>query len=761
MEQIPDFIAAEDVDGVRFSWNAIPQSKLDANRLGIPIGAIYTPLKQRDDIQYIDSNPVVCKQPCGGVLNPFSTVNPNGTWVCPICSKYNPLPPSHQGRYLPELDPQNTTVEYILSQKNINPPIFLYVIDLCLSTEDFEALKEQILLSLNYLPPNALVGILTFGKNVEIYEINSIDVTKTYAFNGQKEYTADKISQVLGFVSRDLKNPQLAGNVNSLRFLKNPNEAEYVLSLILENLSKDEWLFKSNQRSLRSTGAALHIAQQFLAEAYPKSGAQIMLFSGGPCTYGPGLIVTNELKEPIRSHHLIESGDAKHYKKAIEFYNKLSRNCNSNGTTVNVFIGAYDQIGLLEMENLVKENGGRIVLSDSFTTSIFKQSLQKFLTSLDANDNLIIGLNSTLEVKASKEIKITGFIGNGLSLEKNDHFVSKTSKSTFGLKGTSAWKLSTIYSNSSFAVFFDLEENLPQNLPSVIIQFVTFYHNVDGTTRLKVTTVSKQIKFQDINRYFDQEAAVVLVSRIAVNKLDSGSAVGEVLKYVDDTLIDFLKRFATYIKNDINTFSLIQEHSLLPQFIYHLKRSQFLQNFNNSPDETVFYRNYLNLEDTNNSLIMIQPTLTAFDQDRFYTLLEQSDDVNDEVEYGEPVLLDSISILPGRILLLDTFFHILIFHGDTISTWKNQGYQNMEEYESFAKFLEIPRLEAANLLVDRFPLPRFIDCNYNDSQSRFLYSKLNPSNSQKNDNFNGLKILTEDISLQDYLTEVQKRVTQG
>ncbi len=30
----------------------------------------------------------------------------------------------------------------------------------------------------------------------------------------------------------------------------------------------------------------------------------------------------------------------------------------------------------------------------------------------------------------------------------------------------------------------------------------------------------------------------------------------------------------------------------------------------------------------------------------------------------QPVLLDSTSITPDRILLLDTFFHILIFHGE-------------------------------------------------------------------------------------------------
>ena len=38
-----------------------------------------------------------------------------------------------------------------------------------------------------------------------------------------------------------------------------------------------------------------------------------------------------------------------------------------------------------------------------------------------------------------------------------------------------------------------------------------------------------------------------------------------------------------------------------------------------------------------------------------------------------PVLLDVTSISPDRILLLDTFFQVIVFHGETISAWRKQG----------------------------------------------------------------------------------------
>jgi hypothetical protein len=41
-----NFAENENKDGVRFSWNVFPTSKLEATRLAVPIGTMYTPLKQ-------------------------------------------------------------------------------------------------------------------------------------------------------------------------------------------------------------------------------------------------------------------------------------------------------------------------------------------------------------------------------------------------------------------------------------------------------------------------------------------------------------------------------------------------------------------------------------------------------------------------------------------------------------------------------------------------------------------------------------------
>jgi protein transport protein SEC23 len=49
-----------------------------------------------------------------------------------------------------------------------------------------------------------------------------------------------------------------------------------------------------------------------------------MLFAGGPATEGPGLVVTTELRESIRSHHDIDRDSVKHFKRATKVRNPLS-----------------------------------------------------------------------------------------------------------------------------------------------------------------------------------------------------------------------------------------------------------------------------------------------------------------------------------------------------------------------------------------------------------------------------------------------------
>jgi protein transport protein SEC23 len=123
-----------------------------------------------------------------------------------------------------------------------------------------------------------------------------------------------------------------------------------------------------------------------------------MLFAGGPATEGPGLVVGPELREPIRSHHDIERDSVKHFKRATKFYDALSKRASANGHAIDIYAGCLDQVGLLEMKSLANATNGFMVLSDAFTTAIFKQSFLRTLAK-DDQGHLKMGFNGTFDVQ--------------------------------------------------------------------------------------------------------------------------------------------------------------------------------------------------------------------------------------------------------------------------------------------------------------------------------------------------------------------------
>ena len=65
-------------------------------------------------------------------------------------------------------------------------------------------------------------------------------------------------------------------------------------------------------------------------------------------------------------------------------------------------------------------------------------------------------------------------------------------------------------------------------------------------------------------------------------------------------------------------------------------------------------------------------------------------------------------------------------HGERKQT-SHTTPQLAEGYEHFAKLLEQPKNEGLQRVHARYPTPRFVECDHHGSQSRLLYSVVNPS----------------------------------
>nr|KAG5699739.1 hypothetical protein BaRGS_014155 [Batillaria attramentaria] len=517
----------EDRDGVRFSWNVWPSSRLEATRMVVPLGCLFTPLKERPDLPPIHQIDYRAKM-----------------WACNFCYQRNPRATCH-------------------------PPIYLIVLDTCMEDDDLQAVKESLQMSLSLLPANALIGLITFGKMVQVHELGSEGVSKSYVFRGTKDLTAKQIQEMLGIGRGPTPQAQQRG----------------------PQAPQQQFQLPANSHELTACEQGYQAVLSELECTFPNTGARIMMFLGGPCTQGPGMVVGDELKHPIRSHHDIEKDNCKYMKKAMKHYEGLGNRAAGNGHVIDIYSCALDQTGLHEMKFCPTYTG---------------------------------------------------------------------------------W--------------------------------------ADASTNI-----------QHIAAGFDQEAAAVLMARIAVYRAETDDGP-DVLRWLDRMLIRLCQKFGEYHKDDPNSFRFSENFSLYPQFMFHLRRSQFLQVFNNSPDETSYYRHMLNVEDLTQSLIMIQPILYAYSF------------------HGppEPVLLDTNSLQPDRILLMDTFFHIVIYHGETIDQWKKQGYADLPEYENFKQLLQAPVDDAQEILQTRFPMPRYIVSEAGGSQE------------------GGAPVLTDDVSLQVFMEHLKK-----
>lgn len=811
MQESWDVVALEEQTGVRHSFHCWPSSRLEATRVVAPIGSLYTPLRKLPEssapptaLQY---SPIRCSSPnCRSVLNPYCQVDfRSKLWVCPFCFTRNQFPPHYADNIsetnLPaELIPQYVTCEYELPEvPNVGPPAFLFVLDTCGHVDQLNELSDSIQQALNLLPDDALVGLITYGTNVQIHEIGFEGIPKCYVLRGNKEYSGSKMGSLLGCVAnaRNMPNqngppappgpppppgapPQQHPNATSgapvgglsdqllKRFLMPVSECSFALESILEDIRKDPWPVPNDKRVARATGSALSAALALLDLAIPRKGGRVMLFTGGPCTTGPGSVVSRAKTEDMRSHADLAKNAESLHKPACEFYAKLAHSndpkTNSKSSpsstsghphVVDVFACSLDQVGLLEMRELVEATGGLMVLGDSFAQSVFKESFLRVFKrhpedDPDSPNQLCMAFNAKLEVLTSREFKISGAIGPVSSLNRKS---SNVSDIEIGVGGTNAWSLGSIDNNTTIAIYFDVTN--PGNTPLPpekrrFMQFLTRYQHVNGSTRLRATTLCGpwHSNFEDINPIkfsFDQEAAAVLSARLAVYRTETED-VADVLRWVDRSLIRLCSKFADYQQDDPSSFRLSPEFSLYPQFMFHLRRSQFLQLFNSSPDEACYYRYILTKENTSNSLVMLQPSLISYS---FNTA-------------PQPALLDSQSVQPDVILLLDTFFHVVVFHGDTIAQWRENKYHEQEEYASFKQLLESPQVDAQMIMDSRFPVPRFIVCDQGKSEARFLMARLNPSSTHDRDGgAGGAQVFTDDVSLRVFMEHLMKLAVQS
>lgn len=384
-------IDCEQECGVRLSWNLIPSVDMGTltttttnlllrvhcspiTRVGVPVGCIWTPLKNCNGTLVVQLGPFTCSG-CDGIFNRYCCKDQAG-WVCCFCQHRN-LFLSQESRCSNNssyrstyntctetvLSAATSTVEYSLSHSqsklhNVGTstaeimggaegtPLFVFVLDTCLCEDDAQALLDSIQQVLQLLPYNAAVGFVTFDSDVRVYDLSDVgdigDGKPGFAtFDGALAHSPAAVAESL----RTTNLP--AGSIHSGKFLFTLAECESKVDSVLQKwLAGVQFMGTTayRQRHTRCVGAALTVALGLVDTFWHDCRDQkqvehprvrVMVFLGGPGTCEPGKIVECDYGMGIRNHSDLaqDNSNTQYYHRSKEFFSHLANLAAGTTTT--------------------------------------------------------------------------------------------------------------------------------------------------------------------------------------------------------------------------------------------------------------------------------------------------------------------------------------------------------------------------------------------------------------------------------------------
>ncbi|KAI5185298.1 protein transport protein SEC23 [Nematocida homosporus] len=732
--------SVEEKEGIRVTWNVFPNTKAESQKNMIPLAFLYRPMHGYQDRSLLQVNygAVRCARgECGGVLNPYSAVD-FGTrhWNCLFCGRMNMLPPHYRDitpDNLPyELFSGNTSVYYRSTKLPTYSRTYWFVIDACSFDEERHLLlKEGLLTTLDLIAETDFIGVIRYSANIEVFGLDSTEVAKIHVFPA--------VNYTPAILQKALSTGQVQSGSPLSKFARRKSECLTYLENLFKNLPINAFPVPTVERPKRCTGSAVLLASSLVQSTCVDGTGHIMLFTQGPCTFGPGAITTLSLKDPLRS---TGTGIGMLFAKE-SIYEGIAQALGRKGHVIDIVAAGIDDFGFSEMRSLAEKTGGITVFARDFNPYIYKESIRRIfakapqspeveedLQSNPAVTNSSPGTSTTppqvrvfdarTTVKISKGFEVKSVLGHGI--------VQPAEKKGSPL----VWRQGSVFKQSSLVLVCEHMEDAPAGAP-VYVQISTKFVDSTGECHERVTTMARSFvdatNLPQLVAGFDQEAATVFKAKELCVNADGGDGI-DVIRQADRCLIRFMQRFCVFDRDVPSSLKTPPTIAFLPEFIFFLRRLPALHTDGLSFDEVAYQRNILLGEDSTASMCIIRPPLVSY----HYT--------------GErtPVELDSKSLKPDVALLVDTFYDVVIWQGENIVAWIDAGIKDDPEYWYFKEMLENIEKEAKAIVQDRLPVPKLTICNQYGSQERILLCKVNPSSSVANSAVGeGQTIVTEDI----------------
>ncbi|KAI5170647.1 protein transport protein SEC23 [Nematocida sp. LUAm3] len=721
--------SVEATEGLRVTWNVFPNSKAEAPKNIIPLAFVYKPMHGYHDNSLLQVNyaPVRCtKQECGSILTSYSPIDfTTRNWTCLFCNRINILPPHYRDitqETLPyELIPGNSSVYYRTSKVTGYVRTYWFVIDACTFDEERHLLMKDILLTtLEALPEDCLIGVMRYSANIEIFSLDSSNSTTVHVFPSVS-YTPSSLQKAL------THGAQAPSPLN--KFTKRKSESIQLIRGILKTLQQNIFPVSSVERPKRCTGSAVLLASSIVQSTCQEGSGHILLYTQGPCTFGPGAIASLSLKDPIRTN---KSGLSKLF-SSENIYDTSAAQLGKKGHTVDIIAAGIDDFGYSEMRALTEKTGGLAVFARDFDPYISKESIKRMFSKNEENllNRVFDGRTS---IKFSRGYVLKNVLGHGVFSEE---------------KKSLLWREPALFKGATQILLMEITEDLPVGAPAYV-QITTKFTDSSGESFERVTTLARSFADasnpQQLIMGFDQEAAAVFKAKELCINADNGDGL-DVIRQADRSLIRFMQRFCTFQRDAPSSVKSSSSFSFFPELIFFLRRLPALHTDGLSYDEVAYQRTVILAEDVPSVICIMRPPLVSF----HYT--------GDRCS----VELDSKSLQPDVSLLVDTFHDVVIWRGKDIVAWIEAGIKDSPEYWYFRDMLKTVEQEAKHIVENRLPVPKFTVCNQNSSQERILLCKVNPSSSVANASAgaSGQMIVTEDIDFARFFEYLLKIVVSS
>ncbi|KAL0237422.1 hypothetical protein PCE1_000819 [Barthelona sp. PCE] len=743
------FFQIEEATGVRLAYSAFPNTKEVANKLPIPLSALFTPLKHVQGLKCLQNEPNPCS--CGAMPNPYCGLVGNQQWRCVMCGQMNPIPPQFAQNFEPFRN-DALTIEYDLGEAPLKP-FYFYIVDTTQSEKNLKALKEVLLESILYLPDDALVGVMSYNATIQLWDLDSGDISRNFTFNAEDIPSVEELINQL----------HLSDMRSYSRFMKKAGECAFALQNIFDNLPKACWTVAEQSFPRRATGAALATAQALLDVIAVKQAGRVMLFTSGPNTYGDGAFVALEQSKTVRSFYSIKNDqNMGPTKRSTRFYSRLAEKFCDQGIIVDVWSGSIRQSGLYEMRNIMSKTGGYCYMTEHFSDPEFKSSFLKTFAGIGGvGSQMLYGklpdspleevvsvptaFQTTLSLRTSPGITICGALGNCYSMGAK---TANVSHREVGEAGTCMWQLCGCDPRNTIAFLFDVENVERDVSEHKYLQFTSMYTHPTGKIVKRVITLAVLYAGLDkVIELFDQEAAAVILGRLVAERKRQDPSE-EVIQMIDSRLVKLLQMSCVYQPNVPASMTVPASMAVFAQFMFYLRKSTLVTNFNESPDEATFKALTYNRSSVTDSLSIFQPSLTRYNMQSI-----------------DSVLLDVRSLTDDCMLLLDTFHTVLIHYGETYKQYRQQDVHLRADCSWFADLIESSTSEAERILAERWPTPRMIYTYPGHSQERFLKSQLNTNDNLPtggSEAFSSTKriVKTHDASFEQFMSRLREAVTK-